>query len=192
MKVELLDHTKDAAFNICFAARTCYNSWDKDKPKERGEFIKALIKAKHETPLEFAHTMWHITGISRICQNQIVRHRIASYCVMSQRYVDSSDLDCILPVSVLELTDSAYDLAKSCRDLYKKLVENGVPKEDARMLLPQGTETQMCMDMNFRSLRHFMQLRLDKHAQWETRQVAREIYLACKELFPWLVADISQ
>lgn len=190
MKVELLDHTLDAAFNICFAARTCYNSWSKDKPKERGEFIKALIKSKHETPLEFAHTMWHISGISRVCQNQIIRHRIASYCVMSERYVDVSELDCLLPVSILERTDAAYDLVKSCKKLYSILIKSGVPKEDARMLLPQGMETDMCMDMNFRALRHFLELRLDKHAQWETRQVAREIYLACKDKWPWLVEDI--
>ena len=192
MKVELLDHTKDAAFNICFAARTCYNSWDKDNPKERGKFIQALIKSEHETPLEFAHTMWHITGISRVCQNQIVRHRIASYCVMSERYVDVSQLECVLPVSVLEQTDAAYDLVKTCKKLYSILIKNGVPKEDARMLLPQGMETEMCMDMNFRALRHFLKLRLDKHAQVETRQVAREIYLACKDKWPWLVEDIFQ
>ena len=191
MKVELIDCTTDAAFNIQFAARTCYNSHDKDLPLKRGEFIKALIKSGHETPLEFAHTMWRISGISRVCQNQIVRHRIASYCVLSERYVDVSKLECILPVKVLESADAAYDLVKQCKELYKLLIESDVPKEDARMLLPQGLETDMCMDMNFRSLRHFLKLRMDKHAQWEIRQVAREIYLTCQEKWPWLVEDLK-
>lgn len=191
MDVKLIDYTTDAGFNISFAARTCYNSRKKDDINKRADFIKGLIKSKHETPLEFAHTMWHFKGISRVCQNQIVRHRIASYCVMSERYVDVSQLDCILPVKVLEATDSAYDLVKQCKRLYVLLIESGVPKEDARMLLPQGLETEMCMDMNFRALRHFFKLRLDKHAQWEIRQVSREMYLICQEKWPWLVEDIE-
>jgi thymidylate synthase (FAD) len=75
--------------------------------------------------------------------------------------------------------------------LYEKLINADVPKEDARMILPQGLETEMCMDMNFRSLRHFLKLRLSNHAQWEIRAVAREIYLTCQEKWPWLVADIK-
>jgi len=191
MKVELIDYTDDPAFVISYAARTCYNSWDKDTLNNRPTFIKGLIKSGHETPLEFAHTMWKISGISRVCQNQIVRHRIASYCVLSERYVDVSKAECVLPVKVLETTDASYNLVKQCKDLYKKLIESDVPKEDARMLLPQGLETTMCVDMNFRSLRHFLKLRLDKHAQWEIRAVAREIYLTCLEKWPWLVEDLK-
>ena len=191
MKVELIDSSIDAAFNIQYAARTCYNSRSKDVLADRGTFIKALIKSGHETPLEFAHAMFRITGISRVCQNQIVRHRIASYCVLSERYVDVSRLDCILPVKALETTDAVYDAVKAAKELYDYLIKKGVSKEDARMFLPQGLETEMCMDMNFRSLRHFLKLRLDKHAQWEIRQVAREIYYICQEKWPWLVEDIK-
>lgn len=191
MKVELIDYTEDAGFVIQYAARTCYNSRAKDDLNKRADFIKGLIKAGHETPLEFAHTMWHISGISRVCQNQIVRHRIASYCVLSERYVDVSTANCVIPVKVLEHTDAAYDYVKSTMALYEKLINADVPKEDARMILPQGLETEMCMDMNFRSLRHFLKLRLDNHAQWEIRAVAREIYLICQEKWPWLVADIK-
>lgn len=191
MKVTLVDFTTDHLFNICYAARTCYNSWDKDIPKKREDFVKGLIKAGHETPLEFAHTMWEFEGISRVCQNQIVRHRIASYCVLSERYVDVSNLDCILPVKVLEAADVSYNLVNECKELYKRLVENDVPREDARMLLPQGLETKMCMDMNFRSLRHFLKLRLDKHAQFEIRQVAKKMYEICQDKFPYILEDID-
>ena len=191
MKVKLIDCTTDAAFNITHAARTCYNSHDKDTLANRGGFIKGLIKSGHETPLEFAHTMWEIKGISRVCQNQIVRHRIASYCVLSERYVDVSQLDCILPYNLLKEYDGAVDYVNQAKKVYKFLINSGVPKEDARMLLPQGMETTMCMDMNFRSLRHFLKLRLDKHAQWEIRQVAQEILNVCRERWPWLVDDLQ-
>ena len=191
MKVELIDCSVDAAFNIQYAASTCYNSRKNDRLDNRGEFIKALIKSGHETPLEFAHAMFRISGISRVCQNQIVRHRIASYCVLSERYVDVSTLDCIMPVKALEMTDAVYDAVKQAKKLYDYLIKKGVPKEDARMFLQQGLETEMCMDMNLRSLRHFLKLRLDKYAQWEIRQVAREIYFICLEKWPWLVEDIK-
>jgi thymidylate synthase (FAD) len=102
-----------------------------------------------------------------------------------------SKLETILPTKVLETTDAAYDITKQLKDLYKKLIQSDVPKEDARMLLPQGLETEMCMDMNFRSLRHFLKLRLDKHAQWEIRQVAKEILFICQDKWPWLVEDFS-
>ena len=190
MKVRLVDYTTDAAFNITYAARTCYNSHDKDDLKKRDGFIKGLIKSGHETPLEFAHTMWEIDGISRVCQNQIVRHRIASYCVLSERYVDVSELDCILPYNLLKEYEGAVDYVNQAKKVYKFLINSGIPKEDARMLLPQGLTTKMCMDMNFRSLRHFLKLRLDKHAQWEVRQVAKEILEICREKWPWLVEDL--
>ena len=190
MKVKLIDSTTDPAFNISYAARTCYNSNDKDELNKRAGFIKGLIKRGHETPLEFAHTMWEFEGISRVCQNQIVRHRIASYCVLSERYVDVSKLDCILPYNLLKQYEGAYDYVKQAKKLYKFLVDSGIPKEDARMLLPQGMETRMCMDMNFRALRHFLKLRLDRHAQWEIRQVAAEILAICQEKWPWLVEDL--
>ena len=191
MKVKLIDYTTDAAFNITYAARTCYNSHDKDDLKKRDGFIKGLIKSGHETPLEFAHTMWEFDGISRVCQNQIVRHRIASYCVLSERYVDVSELDCILPYNLLKEYEGAVDYVNQAKKVYKFLINSGIPKEDARMLLPQGLTTKMCMDMNFRSLRHFLKLRLDKHAQWEVRAVAQEILNICREKWPWLVEDLQ-
>lgn len=191
MQVKLIDCTTDAAFNITYAARTCYNSHNNDNICSRADFIKALIKAGHETPLEFATSMWEISGISRVCQNQIVRHRIASYCVMSERYVDMSNVDTVLPYNLLKSYSGAAEYVQDAKKLYKRLLDSGVPKEDARMLLPQGLETTMCMSMNFRSLRHFLKLRLDKHAQWEIRQVAQEILDVCRERWPWLVEDIQ-
>lgn len=192
MKITLVDSTADPAYNICFAARTCYDSWKNDELNKRGTFIKGLIAAKHETPLEFAHTMWMFEGISRVCQNQIVRHRIASYCVLSERWVDVSKLDCILPYNLVKEYEGAYDYVEQAKKLYKFLVCSGIEKGDARMLLPQGMETKMCMDMNFRALRHFFKLRLDNHAQWEVRQVAKEMFNICQEKWPWLVEDIAK
>lgn len=189
MKVELIDCTNDPLFIISFAARTCYNSHSKDKLDKRADFVKGLIKSGHETPLEFASATFMVSGISRICQNQMVRHRHASYCVMSERYVDVSKMNFTYPYEILKQYDGLIDYVEEAVRLYKGLLDLGVKKEDARFLLPQGINTNVCVNMNFRALRHFLKLRLDTHAQWEIRQVALEIYDICKERWPWLVFD---
>lgn len=192
LKVKVVDCTSDPLFIISYAARKCYNSWDKDTLNTRADFVKGLIKSGHETPLEFASVTFEVSGISRVCQNQMVRHRHASFCVLSERYVDVSKMDCVLPATLLREFEGAYDLVEQAKKCYKYIVSCGIKKEDARMLLPQGLETSLCVNFNFRSLRHFLKLRLDKTAQWEIRQVAREIYNICQENWGWLVEDIHE
>lgn len=192
MKVNLIDNTTDPLFIISYAARKCYNSWDKDSLAKRSDFIKGLIKSGHETPLEFANAIFEVNGISITCQNQMVQHRHASFCVQSGRYVDQRENQCILPYELLAQYEGAEDYVKEAKALYTKLVNNGVKREDARFLLPQGMVTNLCVNFNFRALRQFIKLRLDVHAQWEVRQVAREIYFICLEKWPWLVEDIHE
>lgn len=191
MKVKLIDYTTDPLFIISYAARTCYNSHSKDKLDQRAKFVQGLIKSGHETPLEFASATFEITGISRICQNQMVRHRHASFCVMSERYVDVTKQEMTYPYELLRQYAGAVDYVADAKRIYKKLLNSGVKKEDARFLLPQGLTTNLCVNMNFRALRHFLKLRLDIHAQWEIREVALEIYDICKERWPWLVEDFA-
>lgn len=191
MKVELIDSTVDPLFIISFAARTCYNSYSKDKLDKRADFVKGLIKSGHETPLEFASATFMVSGISRICQNQMVRHRHASYCVMSERYVDVSKMNFTYPYDILKKYAGLVDYVEDSVKIYNKLIKEGVKREDARFVLPQGINTNLCVNMNFRALRHFLKLRLDIHAQWEIRQVALEIYDICRERWPWLVEDLA-
>ena len=192
MKVELIDYTTDAEWVITHAARTCYNSQGKDDLSKRGEFIQGLIKAGHETPLEFASATFDISEVSRVCQNQIVRHRIGcSYCVESERFVDVSKNEVVLPYHLQAIDDKANEMVNLMKEYYASLVRNGVPREDARMILPQGMCTNMCVHMSFRAIRNFLKLRLDKHAQYEVRQVAKAILEICQEKWPWLVFDLK-
>lgn len=192
MKVTLLDSTVDPLFVISMCARTCYNSRAKDNVDKRADFVKGLIKSGHTSTLENAIATFDIEGISRVCQNQIVRHRIGcSYCVESMRYVDVSERDCIVPYKVRAVDQAADDYVKTIKEYYKSLVRSDVPKEDARMFLPLGMTCNMTMTMNFRAIRHFLQLRLSKRAQWEVRQLAKEIYNICQDKWPWLVEDIK-
>lgn len=191
MEVKLLDSTVDPLFIISTCARTCYNSRGKDTLENRETFVKGLIKSGHTSTLENAIATFDIGGISRVCQNQIVRHRIGcSYCVQSARYVNIAENEAIMPYSALSVSDGCNDYVRKAKEFYTNLVKNGVPKEDARMFLPMGMTCNMTMTMNFRALRHFLQLRLSPKAQWEVRQVAKEILEICREKWPWLVEDL--
>lgn len=192
MEVKLLDSTVDPLFVISTCARTCYNSRSKDTLENRETFVKGLIKSGHTSTLENAIATFDIKGISRVCQNQIVRHRIGcSYCVESMRYVDVAERECIIPYKLRAVDEAADDYVKTLKEYYKSLVRSDVPKEDARMLLPLGMACNMTMTMNFRALRHFLQLRLSPKAQWEVRAVAQEILEICREKWPWLVEDLQ-
>ena len=191
MKVELLDCTTDPLFVISKCARTCYQSEDKDELIKREGFVRGLIKSKHETPLEFMWTVWDVKGISRVCLAQLTRHRIATYCVESQRYCDTANNDCVIPVKALEVDDSCVYFIKKAKEFYKKLVLAGVPKEDARYFLPMGTTCNLKVGMNLRALRNFFELRLDKYASWEIRLLAKYMYDIIKDKWPVLLEGID-
>lgn len=73
--------------------------------------------------------------------------------------------------------------------LYRELLKQGVPPEDARMILPEGTETTMIVTMNARELRHFFALRCCNRAQWEIRELANRMLVLVKERAPELFED---
>lgn len=190
MKVKLIDHTIDPLGNINFAARTSYRSHDKEDYYKRVGFVKSLIKLDH-TPVEFAYTFWHISGISRACANQLNRYRLSSQCQESMRYVNVTENGFVYPPKALAVDDSCVDFVIYCKKFYEKLVKNGVPIEDARYFLPIGMETTLNLMCNFRELRHILKQRLDSHAQWEVRKVAKEMYDICFDKWPWLVEDLN-
>lgn len=189
MKVKLISYTPDALQSIISASRTCYRSSSRTEQDDK-LLVKALIKRDH-TPIEFAWTMWSIEGISRNCANQLNRYRLSSQAQESMRYVDVSKNSFVYPYSCLKVSDACQDVVDTCFKFYDKLVKAGVPKEDARYFLPMGIETNLKIACNFRELRHILKQRLDKHAQWEVREVAKEMLAICQEKWPWLVEDLE-
>lgn len=197
MEVKILDITTDALKTISLAARTCYASRKTYSEDKQEAFIKGLIKSGHETPLEFADVTFDVEGISRCCLAQVTRHRIGiSFCVESQRYVNQLKSPEVYPKSILK-NDYAINIYKDILDKtkegYEQLIKLGIPKEDARYILPEGTCTNLAICMNFRELRHFLELRLDKHAQWEIRELAKNMKdLMIQRGYSCIVEDIGE
>jgi thymidylate synthase (FAD) len=195
MQVEIIGVTKpyqgdgDAESLLEYAGRACYRSTPRGNP---GKFLKSRIREGHESIIEHSSVTFEISGISRACSHQLVRHRIASYSQESQRYVDMTAPEFVVPPAVsdnpqaLAVWDGFMD---QVADAYRQLRELGVRKEDARFLLPNAAATRIILTMNFRSLRHFFSVRCDKAAQWEISALALEMLRQVHALAPAVFGD---
>jgi len=175
---------------IAAAGRVCYRS-ENDKPA--GEFISARVRQGHESIIEHSILTFEITGISRACTHQLVRHRLASYSQESQRYVDMSEFEVVVPPSIQASEEASAVFEEFLGDVsvaYEKLRGLGIRKEDARFVLPNATATKIVVTMNFRELRHFCQVRCDKAAQWEIRQLAMEMLRLAYMVAPSVFEDL--
>ncbi len=154
------------------AGRVCYRSESKGDP---ASFLRARIREGHESIIEHASATFEISGISRACSHQLVRHRIASYSQESQRYVSMDDPEWVLPASIANDEEARKiweEFAEKVKETYRLLRARGIPKEDARFVLPNATATRIVVTMNFRELRHFFRVRISPQAQWEIRELA--------------------
>lgn len=168
MNVELISWTKNPLMTCAKAASMCYKS------EPTLTLIKGCIKSHHESVLEHASFTFMITGVSRSCSHQIVRHRISSYSQESQRYVNVSDPEWVLPVA--SNTREAQIMVESCEHSlakYEELENSGCSKDEARCVLPNATPTSLVMTMNIRSLTNFFNERLCSRASKEIREVAQ-------------------
>lgn len=153
------------------AAANCYNS----QPAKSGKIVESCISSGHESVAEFGDFVFHIEDVSRTLLAQLTRHRLASFAVRSQRYCNETGFNFVTPntISSDKKLDAKYKaLMKVLNEKYQELVNSGVPKEDARYILPNACCTSLEVKMNFRELRHFCGLRRCTRAQWEIRELA--------------------
>ena len=126
-----------------------------------------------------------IEKISRACTHQLVRHRIASFSQQSQRYITVKRLDerVVTPESIAN-NKSFETLIQQASEAYQRLVEQEIPREDARFVLPNAVESSLLMTMEGRSLMHFIGLRTCNRAQWEIRKLADMMLAQLREVEP--------
>ena len=197
MQVILLAHTPNPDELVAAAARICYRDVAASELLQgEGEnlsrkLIAELFRSGHTSTFEHVSFTFGIDGLSRVASHQLVRHRLASFSQQSQRYVKMShDIDAVvIPPAVKANPDALKafrDCVKTAQDTYKKLVDMGVPKEDARFILPHGHSTRLVLTMNARELHHFFSLRLCRRAQWEIHELARKMLVLCRQKAPVL------
>jgi thymidylate synthase (FAD) len=188
MQVVLTNITPDAELHCEKAARDCYDSISKMKDLNKStNLIKACTVADHLTVNGHASATFRITGVSRALMGQITRHRTACFSIRSQRYVDEEGFQYVTPPSINRNQASSAIYQKCMQDLatvYETLKTLGVPKEDARMVLPNSCYTTINMTMSFEGWLHYLRRRLDKKAQWEIRELAKQQYKMLNEACP--------
>lgn len=181
-KVRLVAYTPEPDRVVAYAARLCYSSkppdvlWEEVADEEkRRKTIRVVVSRGHHSVLEHAVFTFLVEGCSRVCTHQLVRHRMASYSHRSHRYTPISAEAFTIPPSVAGNPEAQrlYEehISRSV-ELYRKLMDMGIPREDARFLVPQAVSSPILVSMNARELLHFFGLRLCLRAQWEIRQVA--------------------
>lgn len=157
------------------------------------DFIVPLLNNGHTTPLEHVSMTFYISGVSRALTHQLVRHRTGKFNQQSQRYVDGNNFDVVVPPSIdgmVELRTEYLMLVNEIMRTYNKLIQAGVKKEDARYLLPNATTSNITVTFDANNLRKFLALRLCKHAQWEIRDLANEMYKLAKQELPFIGSNV--
>ncbi len=218
-KVTLMSHTPDPLKIIACAAKLCYSASSIDEimnniNDERAiGLVEMLSQIGHESPIEHISFTFGIEGISRATLAQITRHRIASYSVQSQRYVEEGNFQFVIPPEIEQIDKAKQEFLLAMQEAqkhyesltnllfekhYEELIKNGSDKktaktgahkkaiEDARFVLPNACDTKLILTMNARSLQNFFSHRLCNRAQWEIRGLAEQMLKLVNNISPIL------
>lgn len=197
----------DAQDLIAFCARVS-NPSNQFNTETAEKLIRYLIKHKHWSPLEMVSACLEIETTRDIAR-QILRHRSFSFQEFSQRYADpTKDLNFVLREARLQdeknrqnsieleptignemikdqWKEKQYNVIAAAKDAYEWAIKNGIAKEQARAVLPEGlTASRIYMNGTLRSWIHFIELRSGPETQKEHREVARACAQAIVEAFP--------
>lgn len=198
----------DAQELVAFCARVS-NPSNQFNSETSDRLIRYLIRNQHWSPLEMVSACLEITTTRDIAR-QILRHRSFSFQEFSQRYADpTQDLDFVVREARLQdhsnrqnsldldyqnqdhreldnlWREKQQDIIRQCRQTYSWAVSNGIAKEQARSVLPEGLMmSRLYMNGTLRSWVHFVELRSANGTQKEHQEVARCCAQVIAEIFP--------
>jgi thymidylate synthase (FAD) len=214
MNVRLVSHSQptleyrdlgiaDAQELVAYCARVS-NPANQFNTETSEKLIRYLVKHQHWSPLEMVSACCEITTTRDIAR-QILRHRSFSFQEFSQRYADpTKELDFVLREARLQDTGNRQNSIEvednllqieweraqrrvlfAVRDAYAWAIKNGIAKEQARAVLPEGlTESRLYMNGTLRSWVHFIELRSGNGTQKEHREIARACAEVIATVFP--------
>lgn len=208
IKVNLIAYTPEPEKVVAAAAKMCYSKSGPDEimenltPENTEKFLNRLISMGHESPIEHISFTFGVEGISRSLLAQLTRHRIASYSVKSQRYVEETAFSYVTPPEIeknekakavyektmADITNAYNELADELYNVHKNSMDEKAARkkaiEDARFVLPNACETKLVMTFNARSLLNFFSERCCERAQWEIRDLADKMLALVREKAP--------
>jgi thymidylate synthase (FAD) len=202
--VELVDQLGND-YRVLEAARVSTGAPASKGPEKDEKLIRYLMRNEHHTPFEKIVFEFHVKCPIFVAR-QWFRHRIGSFNEVSGRY-KKLDWETYLPnkwrlqdpvnhqsssefVDPMETGSTEYMVQQAyamAQRAYETLIDQGISRELARIVMPVGIYTEFFWTVNFRSLMNFLKLRMDEHAQYEIRQYANTIYevLERQNTIPW-------
>lgn len=200
--VRLVDTMGDDAA-IVQAARTSYGEGTKT-PSDDRSLIRYLMRHWHTTPFEMCEMKFHMQ-MPVFVARQWIRHRTANVNEYSARFSIVPDLwyapsverlgrqsetnkqgtGEAFPLNVAErYVADISEVSEGAFSVYKNIVEDGMSRELARIILPQNAYTQWYWKCDLHNILHLLRLRCDPHAQWEIREYAAAVAGMVAERFP--------
>ena len=188
MNITIMDYTKDYVNLLYLAGRGCYGleylsseSFDKKR-----KFIRNIIENQHESVLEHAKISIFINGCSRSFMAQITRHRLVSFSIKSQQYVEHDDFKHkILETQDLKVKEIFDKLMFRINNDYKRMVHTfHVPIHVAREILPNACLTNIFMTTNLREWRYIIKLRQTEKNTYEMMMFAERIRIMFRNIMP--------
>ena len=197
-RMEIQEGSTDAETLTVYAGRSCYESWSRpnEKTREDKDYLqRTLFEQGHFSILEHASATFYLTGVSRALLAEITRHRHLSFSVMSQRFVDESDANIVIPPAARgsekltwEFENAAAGARHSYRELVEALLDSGLARkqarEAARAVLPNMVETRIVVTGNLRAWYEVIERRTAPDADAEFQQVAGMIREELQKLAP--------
>jgi flavin-dependent thymidylate synthase len=196
ISVELLSVTPDALNLLLRTKGTRLATgedpalWSEEKKREHLEYMRDTIKSSWE----FVDYVFKVTGVTRAFTHQVVRTRTGSYAQEAQRVVDVSERAVDMPASVAADPDAQRFWEQAVivmGDTYTRLVDRGVPRQDARGILPTNITTSICAKFNLRTMHEMAKLRLCTRTQGEYQTVFRKMRELVVAEHPWAAEFIE-
>lgn len=158
--------------------------------EELEDFFLMMLQEQFGTPLEYIQTVWYLDNVSRAAQQQITRHRQASYSIESMRVVPKENFATNMMYHVPDRIaedprkfEKFHQSMLKIEEEYNRLIAEGTEVEDARGILPLNVFSTITMAMNLRSLTHMIFSRTCNKAQGEVHDIA---VMMMNELRPYL------
>lgn len=210
LPVQWLGESSDGERLVEFAGRLCYMSQKNPANRTTADYLENIKKQAHGSVLEHANYSLLLEGVSRSLTHELVRHRAGfAYSQLSQRYVDESVADFVIPPAVIG--DSALEgrwraQMEEAQRCYVVLVEElmeryawvsdrvhrrKMAREAARGVLPNSTETKIVATGNARAWRTMLELRASEGAELEIRRLAVEVIRVLQREGPALFSDFE-
>lgn len=194
MDIKIIQYTENYLDVLCLAGKGCYGLelLTGETYEKKVEFIERLINNQHESVLEHGIISIQIIGCSRSFMAQITRHRLVSFSIKSQHYVNHSDFEIKELETDIEEAQIIYaEIINTIRNRYRQLVEEyKIPIHVAREILPNSCLTNIFMTANFREWRHIIKLRQTTRNTYEMREFANNIRILFSKWIPIIFDDL--